>query len=175
MAHSLGKLQNEFLDWLCLDYPYKNLRIESNQSREQIAAIMQISPHSIRRYETENKAPYWYYLLLRMLCGDLSIYGARWVDCRIQPHDRKLKAPELKQPLYPVELNAMYNRAAQIAKRDADQERTRANRAESELEAVKKLNTELLARIDLLEQETARLKGLKQGIERGKVVNLFKN
>jgi len=170
MTHSLGHFQNDFIDWLCLDQPYKNLRHQLNYSRENLAALLQISPHSIRRYETENKAPHWYLLLLRLTLGDLSFYGARWANCTIQPHDRKLKAPEITQPIYPVELNTMYNRNAQAARNEADKERRRADKLQMKLDAVNKLNAELMAKIEILENENERLKANRKGIESGKVL-----
>lgn len=173
MAHSLGKFQHHFIDWLCIDKPYINLRIELQLSRPALAKILDISPHSIRRYETENKAPTWYLILLRVLCGDLSIYGARWADCRIEPHTRKLKNPYSQYPLYPVELNAMYNTHAHNARTEAAKESRRADKAENELQAVKTLNAELMARIELLENENSRLKAEKAGIKKGNIIPLF--
>lgn len=174
MTHSLGKFHHQYIDWLCIDKPYLNLRTELQLDRPGLAKLLDISHHSIRRYETENKAPQWYYMILRVLCGDLSIYGARWIDCRIQLHDRKLKNPFSENPLYPVELNAMYNSHAHNARTETAKERLRADKAESELKAVKTLNAELLARVELLESENARLKAQKAGIKKGVVIPLFK-
>ena len=173
MTHSLGKFQHQFIDWLCIDKPYLNLRTELKLDRPGLAKILDISPHSIRRYETENNAPTWYLILLRVLCGDLSIYGARWADCRIQTHNRKLKTPFTANPLYPVELNAMYNSHAHNARTETAKESRRADKAENELIAVKTLNAELVARIELLESENARLKAEKVGIKKGKLIPLF--
>lgn len=173
MTHSLGKFQHHFLDWLCIDKPYLNLRNELKLDRPGLAKILDISPHSIRRYETENNAPTWYLMLLRVLCGDLSIYGARWIDCRIEIHTRKLKNPYSDTPLYPVELNAMYNRHAHNARTETAKERQRADRLEKELQAVKTLNAELIARIELLEYENARLKAREKGIKKGNIIPLF--
>lgn len=175
MPHSLCKFQHHFIDWLCIDNPYKNLRIELKLERPELAKLLNISPHSIRRYETENNAPTWYLMILRVLCGDLSIHGARWVDCRIQPHDRKLKSPYSENPLYPVELNAMYNRHAHHARTETETERRRADKAETELEAVKTLNLELMAKIELLENENTRLKAEQSGIKKGVVIPLFQS
>lgn len=173
MAHTLGKFHHQYFDWLCLGNPYKNLRTELKLDRKQLGEVLGISNHSIRRYETENKAPQWYLMLLRVLCGDLSIYGARWTDSRIQLHDRRLKAPEIQNPLYPVELNTMFNSHAHHARNETEQERRRANLAEKELNAVKTLNFELSARVELLENENNRLKAEKAGIKKGVVIPLF--
>lgn len=172
--HTLCNFQHHFIDWLCIDTPYKNLRTELKLERTGLAKLLDISPHSIRRYETENKAPKIYYMMLRVLCGDLSIYGARWADCRIETHTRKLKNPYSDIPLYPVELNAMYNSHAHNARTETAKERLRADRLEIELQAVKTLNAELMSRIELLELETNRLKAKKAGIKKGAVIPLFK-
>jgi DNA-binding XRE family transcriptional regulator len=174
MTHTLCEFHHHFIDWLCLDNPYKNLRNELKLSRLELGKLLDTSPHTIRRYETENKAPKIYLIMLRVLCGDLSIYGARWADCRIQPHDRKLKNPYSQTPLYPVELNAMYNNHAHNARTETAKERIRADKLEKELEAVKKLNIELIARIELKDQELTRLKAEKAGIKKGVVIPLFK-
>jgi transcriptional regulator with XRE-family HTH domain len=175
MTHSLGKFQHSFIDWLCIDAPFLNLRTELQLDRPQLAKLLDISPHSIRRYETENKAPKWYYMLLRVLCGDLSIFGACWDDCRIQPHDRKLKAPEIDQPVLPVELNAMYNRQVHAARKESALDRAKAERLGSENVALKALILELEVKIDFQANTIARLKAHDQGIKKGTVVPLFKS
>lgn len=175
MAHTYFKFHNDFLDWLCIENPYKNLRTELNLERSELAKLLKISPHTIRRYESENKAPFYYYALLRVLCGDLSAFGSCWVNCRIQPHNRQLKAPELTQPIYPIEFNTMYNRHAAKYRREADNQRRRSDNLENELKAAKQLNLELIQRIELLETQNAQLRALDKGLKNKKVVKLFKD
>ncbi|GKT12935.1 MAG: hypothetical protein ISEC1_P1927 [Thiomicrorhabdus sp.] len=174
MRHSLCKFQHYFIDWLCIDAPFINLRAELKLDRPQLAKLLDISPHSIRRYETENKAPKWYYMLLRVLCGDLSIFGACWADCRIQPHDRKLKAPEIDKPVLPVEMNVMYNREAHAARKESALDRAKAKMLESENVALKALILELEVKIDFQANTISRLKAYDNGIKKGTVVPFFK-
>lgn len=173
MTHTLGIFCNEFLDWLSIDNQFKNLREQACLSREDLAGLLNISKHSIRRYEDENKAPHWYFLLLRLINGDLSFYGARWDNVTIQLHDRKLKAPELSNPLYPVEFNAMYNRPAHALRKELEALELENRRLKRERDALERLTDDLQARITLLETESARLKAEQAGIKKGAVIPLF--
>lgn len=51
----------------------------------------------------------------------------------------------------------------------------RADRLENELKAVKRLNLELLQRIELLETQNAQLRALDKAIKTKKVIPLFKD
>ncbi|MBE0470973.1 MAG: helix-turn-helix domain-containing protein [Methyloprofundus sp.] len=101
--------------------PYKDLREHTGLSREQLAKRLGISPDSIRRYETTNKPPLWYYLLLRVLAGDLSIFGARWVNCSIGQHAKLFTPFDKNAGYYPMDVNEKTNwLAARAAARVAD-------------------------------------------------------
>lgn len=101
--------------------PYKDLRELIGLSRESLALKLGISAHSIRRYETTNKPPLWYYLLLRVLAGDLSIFGARWVNCSIGQYSQLFTPFDKNAGYYPMDINEKTNwLAARAAARVAD-------------------------------------------------------
>lgn len=173
--NSIGNFNNEFIDWLCIgEHQFENLRIESKIDLHQLSKTLNISHHTITRYERDNHAPKWYYMILRLLCGDLSFFGNRWHNARIQPHDRRLKAPEIENPLYPVELNNMFNDHAHKARIEATKERLRADTLERENEALRAALIEQDLTIERLEAKIRRLEQIDKAIESGKVVKLFK-
>lgn len=100
--------ENAYFDKLMLSArPYTALRELIGLSREALAKKFDISAHSIRRYETTNKPPLWYYFLLRLAAGDLSFYGSRWDNCHIDVFSARLVTPYDKYKAYwPNELNA---------------------------------------------------------------------
>ena len=100
--------ENQYFDKMMIsEKPYKALRQSLGLSRESLGQKFGISAHSIRRYETTNKPPLWYYLLLRLSAGDLSYFGARWDNCHIDIFSGRLVTPYDKYKAYwPNELNA---------------------------------------------------------------------
>lgn len=173
MAHKLGDFQNYFIDWLCIDRPYKNLRNELQLNRPQLAKILKISPHSIRRYETDNNAPHWYLMILRVLCGDLSLYGYDWIDCRIQAHDKKLRSPLTNNPISIKELDMRYNAIVLNAQNNAREAREQLRAAEKKLEASQNLNNELTVKIEILERRINHLLNVEKSIKKGKIIPMF--
>lgn len=169
-----GTFQNHFLDWLCLDEPYKNLRENLQISRDDLAKLFKISHHSIRRYESENKAPHWYYLLLRLVNGDLSFYGAQFIDVRIR-EDNRMSGPYFNEPLYPIEMSEHYNQSTRLHRHENIQLRSENTRLLSEIDALKTLNSELLVKVDALTNEIERLRLRDRSIKNGKVIPLFAN
>lgn len=176
VKESYGDFKNYFLDKVTVgvDNVYSPLRRTANLSRNDVAELLKISPRTIERYEREGKAPHWYFLMLRLLNGDLSFYGKRWQNCTIQHHDRKLKTDFSTIPIEPFQMNKDYNRAALDARREARQERNRANELSLRVEALEKLNSELLVKHENLQNFVNKNNRKKALIESGKVIPLFK-
>lgn len=176
VKESYGDFRNYFLDKLTAgsDDIYYSLRSSANLSRNEVAKILQISPRTIERYERDEKAPHWYFLMLRLLNGDLSFYGNRWRDCTIQTHDRKLRNPHSTIPLEPFQMNQNYNRIALDAKREARKERKRSEEMLLRIEAFKKINAELLIQNEILQNRVNENNKKKLLIESGKIIPMFK-
>jgi len=175
VKETFGVFSNYYLDSLVSgsSKPHLLLRQSANLSREDVAKVLGISAHTIRRYESEDKAPRWYYIMLRMFNGDLSFYGNRWRDCNIQYHDRKLKNPYSLIALEPFQMNQAYNRISLDARKEAREERIKVNEMSLRVEALEKINAELLVKNQVLENRIKEDQLKQSLVESGKVVQMF--
>jgi DNA-binding XRE family transcriptional regulator len=110
------KFSNHLFDNLANEKNYlKTLRQYCGLTRDQLAELLDISPHTIRRYETTNQAPRLYVIALRSaICGDLSCFGQAWSNCQIL--NGELLTPYTPYArLKPADLNARYSRITQHA------------------------------------------------------------
>ncbi len=173
-----GKFDNYFLDSLINqnDNLYRDLRKTANLSQQEMADIVGISKGSIRRYESHwesSKPPRWYYIMLRLVNGDLSFFGNQWNGISIQKHDRKLKSHYSQEAMLPVELYSKYNRDAMNARREANKERQKAEELQNKIKAYEEEMTSLRLRHEILTQQFNELKAVKALTKTGKVIPLF--
>ena len=171
--------QNEFLDSLCID-PDNMLadlrKSGTNMTRKEIADLIGVSEHSIRRYESDwrtSKPPRWYYIILRFLSGDLSYFGAAWTDAKINYWNKKLTSPYAKYlELTPMDMNGRYAQFAQHYERQIKELSNELAELQSKHQHLVADHKLLQTKIQAYENEIA-LQGLHdQGIESGKVVSI---
>lgn len=176
-----AKFDNYFFDSAIFqsENPYESLRNMANLSRDEVASIIGISSHTIRKYESNwngrSSPPKWYYIMLRLLNGDLSFYGKKWKDVVIQHHDRKLRSQFSQKTMEPFEMNAQYNRHFLDAKREAQAERNQTKELKLKLNAMELELAQSHLQIELLTDKVAELEAKKSLTEKGKLIPLFSN
>jgi len=173
-----GKFENSFLDSLISqnENVYRDLRRCANLSRKEMAELAGVSEGSIRRYESHWKSsnpPKWYYLLLRLVNGDLSFFGGKWNGCIIQHHDRKFRTHFVHNPMEPREMFTQYNRNVMNLSRDVHKERLRGDELETKLLAYEAELAKQRLYNEMLSEQYSRLKLEKSLTEKGKVIPLF--
>jgi transcriptional regulator with XRE-family HTH domain len=175
-----AQFRDHFLDSIvCQNENYcRWLRKLANLSKQEMADLAGVSVHSIRRYESDwesSKVPKWYYILLRLVNGDLSFFGPRWHDTRIFHHDRKLRTKFSIKAMEPAEMNANYNRHFLDARREARAEQAKAKELQIKLEAMERELALSRLRIESLTDKISELEAKKLLTEKGKLIPLFSN
>jgi len=173
-----AEFDNYFLDSVISqnDNLYRDLRRMANLSRLEIARLVGVSEGSIRRYESHwnsSKPPKWYYIMLRLVNGDLSFFGSKWTGVTIQQHNRKLKSIYSTKALLPVEMYSQYNRIAIDARSEARQERQKSEELLNKVKAYEEELSSLRLRNEVLNQQVLELKAVKSLTKTGKVIQLF--
>lgn len=173
-----AEFDNYFLDSLISqnNNSYRDLRRTANLSQEEMADLVGVHKDSIRRYEAlwnKSKVPKWYYIMLRLVNGDLSFFGHQWIGISIQKHDRKLKSHYSQEAMSPMELYSQYNRDALNARREANRERQKAEELLNKIKAYEEELSSLRLRNEILNQQVAELHAVKALTKTGKVIPLF--
>lgn len=173
-----GKFDNLFLDKLISqnDYMYRDLRKMANLSRAEMAKLVGLSENTIYRYEESmdsSKVPKWYYIMLRLVNGDLSFFGNHWIGIRIQHHDRKLKSHYSQEAMSPMELYTHYNQMNIWSRAEARNERQKSEELQNKIKAYEEELASLRLRNEILNQQISELKAVKALTKTGKVVSLF--
>lgn len=173
-----AEFDNYFLDSLISQNNnlYRDLRRTANLSRDEMAELTGVSEGSIRRYESHwqsSKPPKWYYILLRLVNGDLSFFGDKWKGSVIQHHDRKLRSFYSIRTMEPKEMFAQYNRHAIDARKEANQERQKTNELQNKVKAYEEELAILRLHNEALNQQIKELQAVKVLKKTGKVIPLF--
>nr|WP_279576229.1 helix-turn-helix transcriptional regulator [Thiomicrorhabdus marina] len=174
-----GEFSNFFLDSIISqnDFQYRDLRVLANLSRDEMAKIAGISPETIRRYENDMsyqaRVPKWYYILLRLVNGDLSFYGDKWTNAKIQNHDRKLKTSYSQKAVVPMEMVSSYNRAALNARHELREEQAKSKQLQAKVEFLENELTQSRIQNEQLSQRVAQLENRKRLIDERKIIPLF--
>lgn len=178
VKQSYAEFDNYFLDSLISQNQnlYRDLRRAANLSQKEMAELVGVHKASIRRYESSwngSKVPKWYYIMLRLVNGDLSFFGDKWKGSVIQYHDRKLRSFYSTKSMEPREMFTQYNRDALDARREANQERQKADELLNKIKAYEEELSSLRLRNEILNQQVLELKAVKALTKTGKVIPLF--
>lgn len=178
VKQSFGEFDNYFLDKvISLNKDmYRDLRLTANLSREEIADLVGLSVYSIRKYESHwdnAEPPKWYYLMLRLVNGDLSFFGKKWRGFVIQHHDRKLRTHFSNKAMEPFEMFSQYNRVALDARKELRIEQQKISELEIRINSLESELSQAQLQNEILSNKIDRLKALKSLTETGKVIPLF--
>lgn len=104
------KFQNQTFDKCDLEpNPIKEIRLMAGLTVAEIAVKMGISEKRIINYEKNKNWPIWYYNFLRVIGGDLSIFGTKWQNYRIHGQKQNKLITPYDIELEPIELIPRYN------------------------------------------------------------------